>query len=66
MWKHVVMFVDVERLQPADGRDAVDRVEEEPVMLRCGASVKETTTRARKRKSPVRTARRPRNVCKPR
>jgi len=27
------MFVDVERHQPADGRDAIERVQEEPLML---------------------------------
>jgi hypothetical protein len=30
---HMVVFVDVEGYQPADGRDAVERVEEEPLML---------------------------------
>jgi hypothetical protein len=34
MWKHVVVFVDVERHQPADGRDAIELVEEEPLMFR--------------------------------
>ena len=33
MWKYVVVFVDVERHQPTDGRDAIDRVEEEPLMF---------------------------------
>jgi hypothetical protein len=33
MRKHVVVFVDVERHQPTDGRDAIERVEEEPLMF---------------------------------
>jgi hypothetical protein len=33
MWKHVVVFVDVERHQPADGRDALERMEEQPLMF---------------------------------
>ena len=33
MGKHAVVFVDVERHQPADGRDAIKRVEEEPLMF---------------------------------
>jgi hypothetical protein len=32
MRKHGIVFVDVERHQPADGRDAIERVEEEPLM----------------------------------
>ncbi len=32
MWKHAVVFVDVERHQATDGGDAVQRVEEEPLM----------------------------------
>jgi hypothetical protein len=33
MRKHVVVFVNVERHQPADRRDAIERVEEEPLMF---------------------------------
>jgi hypothetical protein len=33
MWQYVVVFVDVERHQPTDGRDALERVEEEPLMF---------------------------------
>jgi len=33
MWQYVVVFVDVEPHQPTDGRDAIKRVEEEPLML---------------------------------
>ena len=32
MRKHVVVFVDVERHQPPDGRDAIERMEEELLM----------------------------------
>ena len=33
MRKDAAVFVDVERHQSADGRDAIKRVEEEPLML---------------------------------
>jgi hypothetical protein len=33
MWKHVVVFVDVERHEAADRRKAVERVEEEPLVF---------------------------------
>jgi hypothetical protein len=33
MRKHAVVLVDVERHQPADGGDAVERVEEQPLMF---------------------------------
>jgi hypothetical protein len=33
MRKHVVVFVDVERHEAADGRDAIERVEEEPSLF---------------------------------
>ena len=33
MRKHAVVFVDVERHESTDGGDAVERVEEEPLML---------------------------------
>ena len=33
MRKHAIVFVDVERDQSTDGRDAVQRVEEEPLMF---------------------------------
>jgi hypothetical protein len=33
MWKHVVMFVNVERHQPADRRGAIERMKEEPLMF---------------------------------
>src|SRR4029450_13622930 len=34
MEKHAIVFVDIERYESADGRDAVQRVKEEPLMLR--------------------------------
>jgi len=34
MRKHAVVFVDVERDQSTDGRDAVQRVKEEPLVFR--------------------------------
>jgi hypothetical protein len=33
MWKYLIVFLDVERHQPTDGRDAIERVEEEPLMF---------------------------------
>jgi hypothetical protein len=33
MRKHAVVLVDAERHQPADGGDAVERVEEQPLMF---------------------------------
>jgi hypothetical protein len=33
MWKHVIVFLDVERHQPPDGRDAIELVEKEPLVL---------------------------------
>jgi hypothetical protein len=33
MRKHVVVFVDAECHQPADGRDALERMQEEPLMF---------------------------------
>jgi hypothetical protein len=33
MRKHVFVFVDLERHQPADRRDALERVKEEPLMV---------------------------------
>lgn len=33
MGQDVVVFVNVERHQPADGRDSIERVEEEPLMF---------------------------------
>jgi hypothetical protein len=48
MRKHVVVFVDVERPQPADRRDAIERVEEEPLMtLRFGTEYARRLRRAK-------------------